>query len=120
MQIEAEPQHQPQAGRIAEPGRDGRHLLSPRIALDQSGMLLRLARDLPGFLQSPITVEQALATVKRRLGTRRSRLVAMAESAIFGYPRSPYLKLLRAAGCEAGDFHDLADREGVEGALTRL
>jgi hypothetical protein len=120
MPIEAERQQEPQARQIAEPRRDGRHLLGPRSALDQAGMLLRLARDLPGFLNNPITIEQAVATLKRRLEARQARLVTMADSVIFGHPRSPYLKLLRAAGCEAGDFSTLAAREGVEGALARL
>jgi hypothetical protein len=33
---------------------------------------------------------------------------------------SPYLRLLRAAGCEQGDFQRLLERDGVEGALQTL
>lgn len=39
---------------------------------------------------------------------------------MFGYARSPYRTLLRAAGCEMGDIRALVAREGVEGALGRL
>jgi hypothetical protein len=40
--------------------------------------------------------------------------------AVFNNPRSPYLQLFRAAGCELGDVEALVAREGVEGALQAL
>lgn len=83
-------------------------------------MLLRLAQDLPGFLRTPITVEQAEAIVKHRLKTRTERFLEMARRAIYSHPGSPYLRLLRAAGCELGDLQRLVAVEGVEGALARL
>ena len=39
---------------------------------------------------------------------------------IYRNPSSPYLPLLRLAGCEPGDLARLVEREGVEGALERL
>jgi hypothetical protein len=44
----------------------------------------------------------------------------LAERAIYGHRRSPYLQLLRAAGCEFGDLKALVDKEGLERALSRL
>src|SRR5262249_40557940 len=35
-------------------------------------------------------------------------------------PRSPYRKLLAAAGCEMGDVERLVETEGLEGALRTL
>ena len=39
---------------------------------------------------------------------------------VFRRPASLYGELVRAAGCEPGDFRRLLAREGVEGALTEL
>lgn len=39
---------------------------------------------------------------------------------VYGYQESPYLTLLRAAGCEYGDLERLVSREGVEEALHDL
>lgn len=83
-------------------------------------MLARLARDFRGFYREPITPEQAAATVTSQLRTRGERFLAMVERAVFGYARSPYRRLLEAAGCELGDVRHLVAREGVEGALRRL
>ncbi len=80
----------------------------------------RLARDLPRFLRSPVTSAQAAASVTGELARRGERLVGIAGRAIYGHPGSPYLALLRAAGCELGDLRALVAHEGVEGALARL
>ena len=88
--------------------------------LSDLGMLTRLTRDIRSFLQAPVTVEQAGGIVKQRLAMREERFLTMAGQAIFKRPRSPYLRLLRAAGCELGDFKSLVDREGLDGALSRL
>jgi hypothetical protein len=82
--------------------------------------LARLTRDLPGFLRTAVTVDQAIEVVRRRLATREQRFSRMVEQAIYGHPRSPYLALLRAAGCELGDLKPLVARDGLEGALSRL
>jgi hypothetical protein len=82
--------------------------------------LARLTRDIRRFLHTPVSVEQAVEIVGRRLATRKERFLWMAEQAIYGHPRSPYLQLLRAAGCEFGDLKSLVDKEGLEGSLSRL
>jgi hypothetical protein len=55
-----------------------------------------------------------------RLAAREARFLALAGRAIYGHLGSPYLALLRAAGCEWGDLEVLVRREGLEGALGRL
>ena len=84
------------------------------------GMLARLARDFGPFLHTPITVEQAGEIVKHRLETRAERFLLMVKQMIYSHARSPYLRLLRAAGCDYGDLKALVVQEGVEGALSRL
>lgn len=83
-------------------------------------MIARLTRDLPGFLRAPLTVDQAASVLRRRMETREDRFLSMAEQMIYGHNRSPYVQLLRAAGCEYGDLKALVNQEGVEEALTRL
>src|SRR5712692_492913 len=82
--------------------------------------LTRLIRDLPAFLRTPLSVDEAERRVRRRLATRAESFLAFAERAIFAEPKSPYRRLLAAAGCEAGDLGRLVAEEGLEGALTRV
>ena len=80
----------------------------------------RLTRDLPAYLRHPMTPEQIRAGVTQRLAQRPERLLAIVARTIYANPRSPYLKLLRMAGCELGDLRALVQQEGVEGALQLL
>lgn len=83
-------------------------------------MLCRLTRDLPAFLRTPLSHEEAVRRLQQRLATRAERFLAMAERLVYGNPRSPYIPLLRAAGCELGDLKALVAHDGLEGALAKL
>jgi hypothetical protein len=83
-------------------------------------MVMRLTRDFRSFYATPITGKQAAETIEHQLATRHERFLGMVEQLIFRHARSPYLPLLRAAGCELGDIRKLVAREGVEGALRDL
>jgi len=87
---------------------------------DDLGMLARLTRAWPPFLRHPITVAQADAWHRERLATRESWFLRVAEQQIYAVPHSPYLRLLRMAGCELGDLRALVRQDGVEGALAQL
>ncbi len=54
------------------------------------------------------------------MAAREDNLLAMVKNAIYGYERSPYLKLLKQAGCEYGDFERMVRLEGIEATLTKL
>ncbi len=82
--------------------------------------MARLARELPAFLRTPLSLQQARSEIKLRLEQREQRFLALARDAIYSDPTSPYLKLLRSAGCEQGDLEKLVTSEGLEGALGRL
>jgi hypothetical protein len=81
---------------------------------------LRVARDLPGFVRSPLDSRRAIEIVQWRLQHREARFLAMAERTIYGRPGGPYWQLLRSAGCEAGDLRALVSNEGLEAALLEL
>jgi hypothetical protein len=89
-------------------------------AASKAAMLGRLTRDLPAWLRSPMSLDEAQARVRRQLARREESFLSALEHAIYRYPRSPYLKLLRHAGCEIGDVRALVAREGLEAALRIL
>ncbi len=80
----------------------------------------RLTRDTRRFLRTPVSLNQAVEVIRTRLTTREDRFLQIAEQAIYGHPRSPYLQLLRAEGCELGDLRALVSKEGLEASLSRL
>ena len=83
-------------------------------------MYARFARKLPGYLAARDTVESARAVLAARLAHRAESFLDFAARAVYGYAASPYLPLLRAAGCELGDLRRLVGERGVERALDEL
>jgi hypothetical protein len=82
--------------------------------------LVRLGRDLPAFLRHPVPIDQLEDRVRKAIETRERRFLEVVRSLIYGNRASPYLRLLRVAGCEFGDVERLVRIEGLEGALRRL
>jgi len=80
----------------------------------------RFALGLRGFLRHTVSLEEARVTVQRRLEDREANFLRLIERGIFGYPRSPYLPLLRLAGCEMGDIRRLVRSSGLEQTLHAL
>lgn len=88
--------------------------------LDDIKMYVRFAWGLRGFLRHTITLEEAKAIVRRRLAEREVNFLRLAEKGIFGYPRSPYLPLLKLAQVELGDIQNMVQDKGLEGTLRAL
>ena len=80
----------------------------------------RFAWGLRGFLRHTITEDDALASLRRRLAERERSFLRLVGKGIFGYPDSPYLPLLEAAGCEMGDIERMVGRSGLEATLRSL
>ncbi len=80
----------------------------------------RFSIGLRKFLREKVTLEQAREDIKRRLQEREANFLRIAEKGIFGYPKSPYLPLLKRAGCEFVDLRDTVRRRGLEYALREL
>jgi hypothetical protein len=83
-------------------------------------MFSRFAWGLPGFLRHPITLDEARATIERRLAEREANFLRLIERGVFAYPQSPYLPLLKLAGCEIGDIKNLVQSIGLEKTLHSL
>jgi hypothetical protein len=83
------------------------------------GMLL-LVSDLRKFLRERITPEQAEEEIKRAVESRQENFLELLRTKVYERPSSPYLKLLKIAGCEYSDLRTEVLRYGVEAALRRL
>ena len=94
--------------------------LGARIPLEDVAVGARFLWSLPGFLRRPVTLDEARATLRRRLERREADFLGLARRAVYEHAASPYRALLRLAGCEYGDLERLVGREGVEGALRLL
>lgn len=83
-------------------------------------MYARFAWGLPGFLCKTITLEEAKAIVRQRMAERESNFLRLVEKGIFGYPRSPYLPLLKLAQVELCDIQNMVRDKGLEDTLRAL
>jgi len=88
--------------------------------LEYLAMYARFPFALRRFLQYSLTLDEAKAIIRERMERREEIFLKSAERCIYGYARSPYLPLLRQAGCEMGDLQTLVRQKGVEGALSQL
>src|SRR5437764_6545580 len=89
-----------------------------RLPIEDIRAGARLLWTLPGFLRHPVSLEEARATLCRRLERREADFLNLARGAIYANPASPYRQLLDLAGCEAGDLERPGAREGGGGRLT--
>ena len=88
--------------------------------LEYLRMFAALPRALRRFSRHHITLDDAKRIVRDRMERRAEMLLSMAERCIYNQPASPYLPLLRHAGCELADLRALVAERGVEGALRQL
>lgn len=75
---------------------------------------------LPHFLRERITPEDGRAYIAEGMKDREGRFLRIARRSIYGNPKSPYLPLLREAGCEAGDLERMVHSDGIEKTLGTL
>jgi hypothetical protein len=80
----------------------------------------RFVLGLPGFLRHTVSLEEARATVRQRLAQRESNFLRLLERGVFGYPRSPYLPLVKSAQAELGDVRNMVGAKGLEETLRAL
>jgi len=81
---------------------------------------LALSAAVRRYLSEPITLERAEREVKALLDGRAEGFLELARTRIYGRPSSPYLKLLKLAGCEYGDMEAQIRRRGLEATLEEL
>ena len=83
-------------------------------------MYARFASGLGGFLKNPLTIDDARAIVRRRMDEREKNFIRLLERGVFGNERSPFLPLLKHAGCAIGDARQMVASHGLEATLREL
>jgi hypothetical protein len=83
-------------------------------------MYWRFATGLRKFLRHRISLDEARRIVQRRMAERETNFLRVVERGIFGYPRSPYLPLLKLAQVEFADIRDMVRSRGLEKTLRAL
>jgi hypothetical protein len=89
-------------------------------SISDLGAAFAFLRSMPAFLRRPLTLEQAAASLRRRLAHRETDFLDLMDRAVYSDPGSPYSCLLAMAGCEQGDLKKLMSEEGLEGTLKVL
>jgi hypothetical protein len=80
----------------------------------------RFATGLKGFLSETLSDEQCCEIIRNNQENRERNLLDIVKIAVYGNKNSPYLKLLRLAGCEYDDFERMVRSEGIEPTLHVL
>ncbi|MBI5836859.1 MAG: hypothetical protein HZB25_06420 [Candidatus Eisenbacteria bacterium] len=88
--------------------------------LRQAGSRVSLALGLHDYLRAPLTPGSARARLLDRMQRREPRFLELARSRIFDHPDSPYLDLLKHAGCAYEDLEHSVRRSGLERVLEQL
>jgi len=83
-------------------------------------MYWRFATGLRKFFHHRISLDEARRIVQRRMADREKNFLRVVERGVFGYPRSPYLPLLKLAQVEFGDIRDMVRSRGLEKTLRTL
>ncbi len=83
-------------------------------------MPLTLPYALRAFFRQPIELERVKADLKREIDNRENRFLHLAKTEIYSRPSSPYLRLLRLAGCTYSDLYASVNRNGLESTLSEL
>ncbi len=78
------------------------------------------ARALRKFFGQTFSVAEAENEIRRAMDLRESNFLKLARTQIYARPESPYLILLRNAGCEYSDLQSLVRHHGLETALACL
>ena len=82
--------------------------------------VFNLVKALPDFLRERITVQRAEEEIKSALNSREDRFLELVRTQVYERPRSPYLRLLKYAGCEFSDIRTYIHQHGLEGTLEQL
>ena len=72
------------------------------------------------FLKGTLTLEGSQRVLATRLHNRENAFLDLMNRGVYKNPRSPYLKVLRLAGCEFGDLTSRVNKDGIEATLQDL
>ena len=75
---------------------------------------------LKSFFKDTISLPEAKKIVRWRMAHREQSFLSVVKKAIYGYEKSPYLKLLHLAHCEFADLEAMVKKRGIEPTLRQL
>jgi hypothetical protein len=81
---------------------------------------LRFLAGLRAYGRDTLGFEQARRTLARRMGEREASFARVLKQCVYDRPGSPYLALLRRAGCDYSDALEGLRTHGVERLLARF
>jgi hypothetical protein len=81
---------------------------------------LALIKSLRSFLRDPVSLERARHEIEQSLAVREASFLELVHTCIYERPKSPYLKLLKFAGCAYADLETHVRRYGLETCLEKL
>jgi hypothetical protein len=91
-----------------------------RLIAQELRPVVRYAVGYRSFVRERVSGGAALTRVRDRLANRNKSFLRFVKRRIYSHSKSPYLPLLRAAGCEFGDLKGLVERNGLEHSLAAL
>ena len=80
----------------------------------------RFSWGLRQFLRHTISLEEARAISEKQLAEREINFLHLVRKGILGYPKSPYLALLKSAQCEMIDIEEMVKSRGLENTLRAM
>ncbi len=80
----------------------------------------RFLSGFPGYLKTPISLQTSREELENRIRLRNSSFLEFLSRCVFGNSRSPYLCLLKEAGCTYDDIAAGVHKDGLEEMLLRL
>ena len=90
------------------------------MSLNDLKMYARFIGGLPAFYRTTLSLEESENILKRRILEREKNFLFLVEKGIFGHSESPYLPLMRMAGCRMGDIREMVRSRGLEETLLAL
>lgn len=85
---------------------------------------LRFVFGLRRYFKSGLTPDHALelarALLKKRISSRNENFLSLLERGIFGFPKSPYLKLLDPKKIKFADLKKQVEKNGIEATMSLL
>ncbi len=72
------------------------------------------------FLAHTLSLEESRSLISKRMEIRGKLFLNLVEKAVYGNPKSPFLKLLDLVGYKFQDIVDLVKRNGIEKTLEKL
>lgn len=93
---------------------------SLREVRDRLLMPFTLPSALRDFFRDPVNLDRLKDDLKREIEQRGNRFLNLAETEIYARENSPYLRLLRMAGCTFSDLRAGIGTNGLEATLSDL